>query len=246
MSPQRYQVRVFPTSQELHRAAAERIVELARRAIESMGRFSLALSGGSTPKDTYAELAKHYATAVAWEHVHFWWSDERCVPHDHEHSNARLATEALLRHIPAAKANIHRVPTHLAPQEAAAAYERELRAFDPVAPLDLTLLGLGTDGHTASLFPGSPALDERTRWVVAARAPQGAPVGDRVTFTLPLLATSRRGLFLVSGAEKRSVVEQVLGTGSPGGAPVHPAARVAPQSPPECFLDSSAAGHAVQ
>jgi 6-phosphogluconolactonase len=153
---------------------------------------------------------------VAWSRVHLWWGDERCVPPDHADSNFRAAQEKLAGRVPIPAENVHRIRGELPPGEAAASYERELAR----RPLDLVLLGMGADGHTASLFPGGAWLDEAARWAVPARAPV-AP-HDRVTLTYPALAAARRVVIAVTGAEKRDALRRVL-----AGDLSLPAARVA-------------------
>ncbi len=216
------------------RAAAEEIVDASSRAIEKRGRFTVALAGGSTPRRTYELLADPgapFRERLRWDRSHVFFSDERHVPPDHPDSNYRMAREALLERV--AVASVHRMRGE-EPQAAAAAasYEAELRRFfglaaanDPPPRLDLVLLGLGPDGHTASLFPGSSALDERRRWAVA---PFVERLGtDRITLTLPVLDRAREVLFLVSGAGKADALAQVF-TPAPGSAP-NPAARVRPE-----------------
>ena len=236
-------VRIFDNPQAVAAAAAERIVELAHQAIAERKRFSLALSGGKTPEGVYRILAERFATTLNWNQVHLWWGDERCVPWTDPNSNARMVSESLLKSIPIPPQNVHRVPTDLPPDQAASKYGSELRRFDPITPLDLTLLGMGADGHTASLFPGSPALTEDTRWVVSAKAPSGAPVENRVTFTYPLLATSRHTLVLVTGSEKREVLRSVL-EGNPAAKSVFPIAEVRNDPTCEWYVDAAASGAA--
>jgi 6-phosphogluconolactonase len=225
---------------------------LARRAAEWLlaeattkeGRFAIALSGGSTPKRLYQLLARPpYRDAFPWARTHLFWGDERFVPHDDPKSNYRMTREAMLSRVPIPPANIHPIPTEgMTPDEAAAAYERELKAFygadrlDPARPLlDVNLLGLGTNGHTASLFPGTAVLEERRRWVapvVTADEPH-----PRITLTYPALESSRQAAFLVAGAEKREILarfrrrDQAL-----------PAARLTPVGTLRLFADAAAAG----
>jgi 6-phosphogluconolactonase len=191
------------------RLCAERFAAAAREAVEARGRFSVALSGGGTPRRAYALLAEEpFASAVPWERVQFWWGDERCVPAGHPRSNFRMAREALLSRVPVPEANVHRVRGELGAARAAAGYERELRdAWDGGMPrLDLVHLGMGGDGHTASLFPFSPALQERNR--LAAPALNEGEL--RVTLTVPVLNASRRLDFLVTGADKAARLRGVL------------------------------------
>ena len=191
------------------RLCAERFAAAAREAVEAHGRFCVALSGGGTPRRAYTLLAEEpFASAVPWEKVQFWWGDERCVPPAHPRSNFRMAREALLSRVPVPEANVHRVRGELGATRAAAGYERELaEAWDGGMPrLDLVHLGMGGDGHTASLFPFSPALLERNG-LAAPALHDGEP---RVTLTGPVLNASRRLDFLVTGADKAARLRGVL------------------------------------
>jgi len=194
----------------LANAAAAHIVMLAREAVEARGRFALALSGGSTPAATYRRLAADdLAGQVDWARVHVFWGDERCVPPDHPDSNARMARETLLGRVPIPVENVHRIPAELEPARAAEACERALRDFFGETPrFDLVLLGLGDDGHTASLFPGAAAIHERERWALAVYVEKlGA---WRVTLTPPVLNAARQVTFLVAGAGKAARLREVL------------------------------------
>lgn len=191
------------------RRCAVGFVEAARASVEARGRFAAALAGGSTPRRAYALLAEApFAAAVPWERVHLFWGDERCVPPGHPRSNFRMACEALLERVPVPAGNVHRIRGELGAVRAAAAYERELRGFfgDGVPRLDLVHLGMGGDGHTASLFPFADALLERRRTAVPALH-GGEP---RVTLTLPVLDAAARVEFLVTGADKAERVRQAL------------------------------------
>jgi 6-phosphogluconolactonase len=212
------------------RAAAEEVAAAAGRAVAEGGRFTLALSGGSTPRRLHALLVDPgapFRARVPWERTHVFFGDERPVPRDHRDSNYRMARETLLEHVPVA--SVHRIPAE--EPGAAEAYEAELRSFFGIPPggepprLDLVLLGLGPDGHTASLFPGTSALHERVRWVAS---PYVERLGTaRTTLTYPILDRAREVLFLVTGAEKAGALQRVL---SPGpGTDLLPAARVAPR-----------------
>ena len=186
---------VCPDVEGATRATAERLVEAARAG------GAIALSGGSSPRAAFeiaAELEPDWSRAAAW------WGDERCVPPDDARSNYRMAQEALLDRL-SRPPELHRIRGELPPEEAAAAYEEELGDLR----LDLALMGLGPDGHTASLFPGSPALDEAERRVVAAE-PGLEPFVERVTLTLPPLRASREVLFLVTGSEKADAVRRAF------------------------------------
>ncbi len=205
---------VVPDADRLAHVAAERFAGSAETAVARAGRFTVALAGGSTPKGLYSVLAKEpYRTRIPWRHTHVFWGDERCVPTEHEESNYRMATETLLRHVPVPPMQIHRMRGEDAhPDQAAADYERVLKTTFglPAGGLprfDLILLGMGADGHTASLFPGSPALRETTRLVVA---PYVERRGYRITLTLPALNEASRIFFLVSGQDKAAVLHSVL------------------------------------
>ncbi|GIW40774.1 MAG: 6-phosphogluconolactonase [Candidatus Binatia bacterium] len=208
---------ILPDREALARAAAARFVSAARRAIGARGRFAVALSGGSTPRRLYDILAtRRYAARVDWARVHVFWGDERCVPPDHPASNYGAARRALLDHVPVPEANVHRIRGEDDPARAAVDYEGELRAFfrTPGGPprcaagsrFDLVLLGMGADGHTASLFPGSPSLEERERWAVAV---WGAGMW-RVTLTLPVINAAAEIVVLVAGREKAAVLQKAL------------------------------------
>lgn len=200
---------ILGDSDALFRRATREFVRLAREAVATHGRFTVALSGGSTPRGLFAMLARELET-VPWERMHVCWSDERHVAPDDPASNYALARRTLLAHVPVPDAQVHRVPTELPDAGAAAeAYEQALRALlPPTARFDLVLLGLGADGHTASLFPHSPALAERERWVRDAPGPP--PVTTRITLTPPVLNAAAEVMFLVSGIEKAPAVRAVL------------------------------------
>jgi len=210
-------VRVFPDANALSLGAAEAAVETITDAVRSRGRCSLVLSGGSTPRLLYSVLASRFRDQIPWAHVHVFWGDERYVAHTDARSNYRMAAAALLDHVPCPAANVHPMPTHLADADAAAReYETTLRRYFAGGPpqFDLMLLGIGTDGHTASLFPGSPALAERARWVVAVTTPAEPPV--RLTLTVPALTGSVHTDVLVTGTGKAQALHHVLaGTADP-------------------------------
>lgn len=220
---------VCPDSEALARLAAEQFVADAAAAGARAGRFAVALSGGSTPKALYALLASpEFRCRIDWPRVHVFWGDERCVPPDHPDSNFRMTRETLLDHAPLPARNIHRMAGEQEPEIAAAAYETELGAFfGPGWPrFDLILLGLGEDGHTASLFPHNAALDERQRPVAAVRVENLHP--HRLSLTLPVLNASAHALFLVAGPSKKEIVEKIVCSAD---APsLYPAARVRPEN----------------
>ncbi|HVC96062.1 MAG TPA: 6-phosphogluconolactonase [Pirellulales bacterium] len=209
------EVRVLADRHELSRAAAEEFVRVADASTREWGCCHVALSGGSTPKDLYAMLAGDaFRRRIAWDKLQVFWGDERHVPPDHPESNYRMARESLLSHVPIPPENIHRVPAELADAEqAAAAYERTLRTVFQLSPgetpqFDLALLGLGPDGHTASLFPGGSSLTETDRLVAA---PWVEKLGThRITLTPRVLNHARLVVFVVSGEEKAIVLGQVL------------------------------------
>jgi 6-phosphogluconolactonase len=199
----------FPTAEALADAVANHVVEEARSAIARSGRFTLCLSGGATPRPAYQRLAQlDYARRVEWNRVHVVWGDERCVPPDHPRSNYGMAYEALLRHVPVPREQIHRIRGEDDPQVAAAAYERELRELLGDQRLDLALMGLGADGHTASLFPGRPAVNELERWVMAVPSPNDAEW--RVTLTPVVINAAAAVTFVVSEAAKAERLNEVL------------------------------------
>jgi 6-phosphogluconolactonase len=204
-------IEVLPTPAALTVAAAERFVASAAAAIQATGRFVVALSGGSTPKMLFALLASAtYAGRVDWACVHVFWGDERCVPPDDPSSNYRMAKEALLDHVPIPPAQVHRMRGEDEPLAAAAAYQWDLRATlaDAGGRFDLVLLGMGDNGHTASLFPGLLAVRETERQVVAEHVPE---VGMwRLTLTPVAINDAAEVLFLVSGAGKAAMLQQVL------------------------------------
>lgn len=225
-------------------ALAGRVADwLLAEALAKEGTFAVALSGGSTPRLLYEHLAKpSYRVRFPWPVTHWFWGDERFVPRDGPLSNFRMVREALLSCAPIPASNIHPIPTEgISPDEAALAYERGLKSFygagslEPGRPLfDVTLLGVGVDGHTASLFPGTAALKERERWAVPVI---GATPEPRITLTYPVLESCRRAAFLVAGKEKRAIFARLRrGDGS------LPAARLNPAGALYLFADAAAAG----
>jgi 6-phosphogluconolactonase len=208
-------VRVYPTPAALSDAAANYIARIAVQSQTHHGHVSLALSGGSTPRLTYEALASpEYAKEIDWATVHFFWGDERCVPMTHPDSNTHMAKQALLNFVPAPVPNIHRIQGELDPALAAEQYDKLLRDFflrrlnQKQARFDLVLLGLGSDAHTASLFPNSPAVRETERWVMAQHI--DALDSWRVTLTPVALNAARHVLFIVTGEDKAEAVHHVL------------------------------------
>ena len=231
--------RLFDDAETLAHGVAEWLCHLAQA---SNRPFAISLSGGSTPRRLYECLAAPPISArFPWSRVHWFWGDERFVPHDHPDSNYRMAQIALLSRVPIPQDNIHAVPTEgLSPEQSAAAYETTLKRFygaDHLAsdrPLfDITLLGIGDDGHTASLFPGQAALREMQRWAIAVIGAKSEP---RITLTYPALDSSRDVAFVVTGKEKRNAVARAQ-----AGDRAVPAAGVRPVGRLHWFTDRAAA-----
>jgi 6-phosphogluconolactonase len=221
-------IRVFENLQQVARAAADEFVARARRAIEHHGRFTVALSGGSTPKALHTELAQRTAKSpklLDWSKVQTFFGDERHVPPDHPDSNFRMADETLLSKVPIPPVNIHRLRCENPDAaKAAAEYDQELtKAFrltgdDQLPRFDLILLGMGPDGHTASLFPGTPAVHEVKKRVVANWVPKLNTW--RVTFTRPVINHAECALLMVCGQDKAAAMREVMGEGSGDQYPV--------------------------
>lgn len=207
------QVVIYPDTNTLSHEAAQYIVRLANEAIVSHGRFSIALSGGSTPRVLYGLLGDEpYRSQIDWSQVEFFWSDERCVPPDSSDSNYQLAQEVLLSKVPIPASQIHRMPADKSDRDAASLeYTQEMqRVFgtDGIPSFDLLQLGMGPEGHTASLFPHQPSLHEQQRLVMPVNVPKPPP--PRLTFTPPLLNAAKHVLFLVTGVDKADAVQAVL------------------------------------
>jgi 6-phosphogluconolactonase len=241
------EVIVCADADEVARRAADRIVEAARAAVEARGRFTLVLSGGSTPEKLYGLLAASpYAEQILWEQTYLFVGDERLVPHDGPASNYGMAKRTLLSRVPVPPGNVVYASTDLGTVgDAADSYEQAIRDFfedhTGVPSFDLVLLGLGDDGHTASLFPGKPALSVTDRLVAGSEPGILPPPVDRITLTFPALNAARAVLFLVAGANKAPALKEVLS----GTADVntHPAAGVRPEGGTLTFLvDKAASG----
>jgi 6-phosphogluconolactonase len=232
----------FHVSADAEALARDAAAWLTDKALSRPGRFAICCSGGSTPKRLYELLAQpEYSARFPWPRVHWFWGDERFVPYDHPDSNYRMMHDALLAHAPVPPGNIHPVPTQgVTPEQSAEAYQLTLRAYygaevlDRTRPLfDTTLLGIGEDGHTASLFPGQSALLEATQWVVAVVGPKP---DKRISLTFPVLDSSREVAFLAAGTSKQSIVKRVQ-----SGDATLPAARVRPIGKLHWFVDRAAA-----
>ncbi len=238
---------VLPDADAVAGEAATRVAAAMRDAVAARGRCVLALSGGSTPRRLHARLVAMGADALPWADTYVVFGDERCVPPDDPASNFGMARETLLAHVPVPDAHVLRMEGERPPADGAERYEATLRALatrlgvgDDDALLDVVLLGMGADGHTASLFPGDPALDEATRWVLDVRAPADYAPRDRLTLTPPALARARTVLVLAGGAEKRDAVARARGDADAHDA--LPVARVRGRARTTWLLDRAAAG----
>jgi 6-phosphogluconolactonase len=207
------ELQIVADAAELYRTAAQEFTRCANAAIADRGRFSVALSGGNTPRGVYAELAAQKKDSLPWNEIYIFFGDERHVPPEDPESNYRMARESLLSRVPIPEENVHRVLAELPAPVAAVQYEIDMRAFFKLPPgafprFDLVFLGLGDDGHTASLFPGSQALHEQSRIVVANFVEKFNT--DRITFTYPVLNHAHQVVFLVSGKSKAQTVREVF------------------------------------
>lgn len=253
------EVQRYRNLEALSYAAAELTCRLAEECPGRHGAFTMALSGGNTPRPMYEALAQPpFDTRMPWRDIHLFWGDERCVPWDHPDSNFAMAFRTLISKVPVPSQNVHRISAELNPPEGAAeAYEKMLGEFfgsigklqrhssasgeiEPFPSFDLILLGVGKDGHTASLFPGDQALEERKRWVTVVRGPYGSPHVTRITLTLPVINRAQCVLFLVSGTGKRKVIRSILNDMDPA-TRSYPAARVSPVGRVVWLIDEGAA-----
>jgi 6-phosphogluconolactonase len=246
------QLAVHADVETLALAAARLIAELLRQAVAERGRATLVLAGGTTPRRTYELLAegagRDASLAIPWERVEVFFGDERRVPAGDPRSNATMARATLFARATVAPARVHAMPTEgVSPEADAATHERVVRAAlgdagADGATFDVVVLGVGTDGHTASLFPGTAAPAERARWVVAVEAPPGIEPRERLTMTWPVLERARAIVVLCAGADKRAVLA-ALRTGA-GAADALPAARLAALPQARWLADRAAAGGA--
>jgi len=230
--------KVMPDAESLIEAATEQFVASARSAIAKRGVFHVALAGGSTPKGLYQKLATSpYVEQVDWARVHLFFGDERCVLPTHEDSNFKMAREAMIDHIAIPQENVHRMPTEegVAP-EVAIRYGRTLADTLDGAPLDLVLLGLGPDGHIASLFPDSDALDVTDRMVTSLYVEKFE--SWRATMTYPTINAARQVIVFIGGEAKAAIVKDIT-TDAVEGLPVQ---RLAPQGEYYWYMDKAAAG----
>jgi 6-phosphogluconolactonase len=227
-------------------ALADRVARwITDLACATPGRFAIALSGGSTPQRLYQLLAASpLLEAMPWDRVHLFWGDDRFVPWDDPNSNYAMARDAMFAHVPIPSENVHGIEFKGSVSDAAHAYEELLKSYyssdtlDPTRPLfDVVLLGMGPDGHTASLFPGKPAVEERRRWVVEVPEPGLNPFVPRVTLTFPALDSSRSVAFVAAGADKTAMMRRAL-----AGERDLPSARVSPVGELVWFVDRAAHG----
>lgn len=230
--------KVLPDAQSLIEAATEQFVALARTAIAKRGVFYVALAGGSTPKGLYKKLATlPYRDQVDWSRVHLFFGDERCVLPTHDDSNFKMANEAMIEHISIPQKNVHRVPTEegVAP-DVAIRYGRKMQEVLGDAPLDLVLLGLGPDGHIASLFPETPALEVTESKVTSLYVEKFE--SWRVTMTYPTINAARQVIVFIAGEAKAAIVKDITSDVVEG----LPVQRLAPQGDYFWFMDAAAAG----
>jgi 6-phosphogluconolactonase len=235
-------VRIYSDLEKLSNAAVKIFMELAGCAVSELRRFSVALSGGQTPRRLYELLAEPpFRQKIRWEAIHVFWGDERSVPDNDPRSNVRMARQTLLDHVPIPPTQIHPIPCAQPPRRAAAQYEIELRNFFGHQPpvFDLFLLGLGANAHTASLFPHTPVLDEKERWVAEVFVPEQKM--HRITLTAPIISQARQIVFLVSGADKSLALQRVLE--GPYRPHELPAQLIRPCGTHPLWLVDSAAGH---
>lgn len=212
-------ITIYPDLHTLSRAAAEEVFQRAWASISLKGFFALALSGGSTPIGLHNVLARDYHDKIPWERVHFFWGDERFVPYDDPESNYKMALDTLLSKIDVPNENIHPINTsYQDPEEAAQAYEAEIKEFlngHGMRGLDLSIMGIGADGHTASLFPHDKALYEKDRLVLSTTAPPIYRTRKRITFSVPLINNSEQIMYLLSGKDKNKVLRALFRLSAP-------------------------------
>ncbi|MEE8190294.1 MAG: 6-phosphogluconolactonase [Candidatus Scalindua sediminis] len=209
-------IHVYPNKEKLVAATAERVINLIGQAIQENGLCNIALAGGNTPREVYSMLAANsYRDRVDWNGLHLFWGDERMVPPEHQDSNFRMVQQTLLEHIKIPDGNAHRIRGEITPEKAAAEYAELLHDhFREDSPhFDLILLGIGEDGHTASLFPDTDAIEECERHTVAVFVPRLNTW--RVTLTLPVLNAAREVIFLVSGSSKSNIIQRIMSVKQP-------------------------------
>lgn len=222
-------IHAYPNKDKLVTATTERVINEIGQAIQERGLCKIALAGGNTPREIYSMLAEStYRDRVDWDRLHLFWGDERMVPPEHEDSNFRMVKETLLDHVRIPDGNVHRIRGENVPEQAAQEYAELLHNhFKEDSPrFDIILLGIGEDGHTASLFPGTDAVEECKLYTVAVFVPR--PDAWRVTLTFPVLNAAREVFFLVSGRSKSDIVQRIIGIKKP--AKEFPASMVNPEN----------------
>ena len=241
-------VRVFATVDELYQAAVDHFTGVVKQAVLARGNAYVTLSGGNTPQRLYQLLAQPpYQTSIPWDVIHFFWGDERCVPPDHPESNFGQVKKILFDHVPVQQEYIHRMHGELAPENAAVGYLHEMAingtAVQPWPIMDYTLMGMGADGHTASLFPGKENPEETTSPVITASADYDGRPAERVSLTPMVFNTSRNVVFLVTGADKATALSAVLNGPFD---PIHyPAQRIQPANGTLTWMVNSLAARLI-
>jgi len=237
------EIKIFPDKKTLIQESSAYIAGIIQQSLKEQNRCTFVLAGGSTPKSLYETFASEkFKEAIEWNKVHLFWGDERCVPPDHHDSNYRMTKEALIDHINIPQENVHRIPAENEPADTAREYEKTIKIFfgntSQLPAFDIILLGIGEDGHTASLFPGTQALEEKKRWVTEVYVPKIDTY--RITFTYPVINNGKNVIFLVSGKTKSDVVRKILNKEELK----YPAAKVIPENGAFVYLlDKDAGGH---
>ena len=235
------ELKVFPDKNTLIQESAAYIAGIIQQSLKEQNRCTFVLAGGSTPKSLYETFASEkYKEAIEWNKVHLFWGDERCVPPDHHDSNYRMTKEALIDHINIPQENVHRIPAENEPDDAARDYEKTIKKFfgntSQLPVFDIILLGIGEDGHTASLFPGTQALEEKKRCVTGVYVPELDTY--RITFTFPVINNGKNVIFLVSGSSKSTIMKKIYERTDT----TFPSARVSPANGSLVYLLDKAAG----
>ena len=237
-------IKIYPHAVELAKSAAIDIIQALDQPLPVEKKFHLALSGGSTPRSIYEHLALHHLRQSAfWKNVHFFWGDERCVPPDHPESNYRMAYDTFLSKIPILRENIHRIQGEASPELEVSRYESEIQNHLPanknaMPQFDWILLGMGADGHTASLFPHAQTLYEQKSFCVITKHPETEQ--KRISFTLPLINSASRVSFFVTGKEKAPIIKEIIKKAP--ASPSYPASLVQPHHGIlEWYLDEASA-----
>ncbi|WP_455368920.1 6-phosphogluconolactonase [[Eubacterium] cellulosolvens] len=237
---------VFPNLITASRVLAEEIVDLINLVISKKGRFMLALSGGNTPRTLYGLFASEFSNRIPWEQVHLFWGDERYVPKNHTHSNFAMAYDSFISRVNIPQGNVHRIPVEDdSPEKSAELYEMTLKQMFDISKekndyqsFDLILLGMGDDGHTASLFPTNPVLFEKQRLVCAVNAPPDMKPIRRITITFPIINRANCVFFLISGSKKERILKLIFKE-SEKAKNIYPAAMVNPRGKTIWFIDSN-------